>query len=488
MPLDTDKNAFWANLETRSEADQWDGPEQGFPTDEFQFHDAARGATEHATLVSEVLHAALDSRDITITDSEEAGAFKSAASLLQAVFESDIETRTDVAGLLGDELNVTFVDDFATTDGTALNGAAILGSDEVIIDSALTGEELRDTLIEEIAETAYQQAYDSTSPGDFGAELLARLKGEDSEEALAEYSKDTEADTVETEFGTAEAMNDDDLAQFVKNIEDANAGIDIYGAQFFDRATYDKYYDASGAGSDDTLEKTFWGDEFLDALTLGGGGFDFNDDGTPSYSYYGFLNAADEPKGEVVSRASEYEYTPIQGLSDEFRYDGVTPGQLRIGWSYEENQTFTIAEEINYSESVEVDGQIGFKVANLEYSGGVSNTKVSGGSITESNTWSATTSANETYVADVENYPSDVPIYYGEHTVVADVNMQTRYDLWLMAVDENGYLDGIIQLDVSDTRVVEDYLVSIAKAYTTGDGLVLDENIANSLGIDFGFV
>lgn len=493
MPLDTDKNAFWANLETRSVNNGWDGTAFTFPNDAFNFLDAKQDAKDSVTPISDALHAALESRDLEGSGIEDLGAFEAATPLLQDVFESDIETSADAESLLGDKLNLTFVDSLTTTDGVALKGAAILGSDEIVLDSTLAGEELRDTLIEEITETAYQQAYNTASAGDFGAEVLATLKGEEDEEVLATYSEDIETDTVETEFGTAEAaldadaFNGEDMEQFITNMENGNEGIDIVDVTYHSSDEFYDLYDRAGAGDESTYETTFWGDEFLEAATLGGGGFDFNGDGISGDQYYGFLNADDTPTADVVSRASDYEYTPIPGLSDDLTYDGETPGQGRFGWSYSEGTTFSVSEEINYSEGVTVDGAVSSEIAGLTFSGGVASTSTEGGSITTSNTWTSTTDSIETYVADVDQYEPEVPIYYGEHTVVADVNMTTNYNLWILAVDENGNADAFFNLDVDDTRVVEDYLVNVTRMFTTGDGLSLDPDIALSFDEQFGF-
>lgn len=493
MPLDTNKNAFWANPEIRSANNGWDGTALSFLTDEFQFYDTGRGATDSATPISDALHAALDSRDIAVTDIEDFGAFKSATPLLQAVFESDIETSADVQGLFGDEFNVTFVDDLATTNGVALNGAAILGSDEIVIDSALTGEDLRDTLIEEIAETAYQQAYDTTSIGDFGAEVLAILNGEEDKDVLAAFSKETASDTVETDYGTAEADTRSQVVALGELIEADNSSVSVVRSTAVSDTSYETFYpkilEAAAAAGENKYGETFFGElpsDVLATLAETKGTLDFDGDGneTTSVSFaldnYGVtddtkFSTLDTGLVEIVDWSDDATVVPLSGglASGTLVGTGGTADARKVV-SVSEGETYSTSEEFNWSTTTTAKGEI-FGLG-LEVSGTV------GESVTETNEFTATTSVSDWYTVYQSDYEEGEVISYGQHAFFRDATIANQYAVWFELNDADG-VEGHAVITFEDKNVVEDYLYTIAMYDTTVDELGTITP-ASTLGLD----
>ncbi|MEH6522778.1 MAG: hypothetical protein V7775_16365 [Sulfitobacter sp.] len=207
----------------------------------------------------DAIQSSLTTREIDtteITDIDKA-VFATAASLIAALLSSDIETTADIENTFGEDLNILLVDDFASLDGVSLNGAAIIGTDEIILDSGLEGDELRAVLAEEIAETAHQDVYGEASVGDFGAELVAILNGEDTD-TIKTYSETTEIDKVETEYGTAEASLNRSLVT-LEGVLESEPGWEINHSGSVSESGYDADISTMYASN---LDGDMWGKHY----------------------------------------------------------------------------------------------------------------------------------------------------------------------------------------------------------------------------------
>lgn len=454
--------------------------------------------TEEASTTLDAVEAAIEGaltvRDIS-TDTlsvSQSDTFDMAADQIHTVLGSDIETSADVEELFGDTLNVRFVDDLTTTDGDVLNGAAVLGTDEIVLNSALEGQALRETLTEEIAETAFQKAFDTTSQGDFGAEVIARTQSEETDEKIATYSQAVETDTVDTEFGTAEAYEQSQLDPFIEALEANNPGIDVVdiGFSLADDNEYAEFYGNTGDGT----ETTFWGEDAFDSSLLipqadaSDEAFDFDLDGNQVSSAQWFFDPASDPQAEIVSRAGDYRYRPIDELTSLWNAS-ENPGESRVSISYEEGKSYSLTEETNWSEGISINGSVKATIGPFEIAGGADTTSENGASTSQQNTITSSVTQNITEVLQAEDYPEDWIMTVGEHELIADVNVTSEYTIWVALYEQSGGVDpdAYIKINVEDTRIVEDYLMEVAFTKQEYEGLPLDDVIAQSFDADFGF-
>lgn len=91
-----------------------------------------------------------------------------------------VRSNTDMASLAAKSKqlglsDISEVKDLKTTDGQKLNGAA--SADLILIEKALTGGEKADVLIEEIADSLYQNMFGAQSEGDFGQDTVNSING-----------------------------------------------------------------------------------------------------------------------------------------------------------------------------------------------------------------------------------------------------------------------------------------------------------------------
>ncbi|WP_147111549.1 hypothetical protein [Tateyamaria sp. syn59] len=441
-----------------------------------------------ASLVFGAFGAALDARDLDFESLTVEGemAFELASYRIADVLSSDLETTDDVDEQFGEDIDLTIVDDFATLNGTPLEGAAILGTDEIILDSKLEGEELRDALAEEIAETAFQQVYDTTSIGDFGAEVVARLQDTSDEAELQTYLTIEESDTVQTEYGTAEAYDDSAYEFFITILEQEAPNLEVTGYIVSDEETMREVAD-SVVGPEANSRRSYWGDE--GSNTIGDiAVVDLDGDGEVWESALVFIDAGvpfDETSANVVSRASGYDYIPISGLTETYTASG-SPGESRITTTYTSSAEYSLSEETNWSEANTVNGSANVTIGAFEVSGGVSETSSEGGSVTTSNTATATVTNSITEVLNGDDYPADTRLTVGLHETIADVNATTEYDMWFEFREADGSLDGVVRFDVEETRILEDYLLDITFTQHEVDRLELDETTIASLDSSTG--
>lgn len=447
--------------------------------------------TEEASTTLDTVEAAIKGaltvRDIS-TDTpsvNQSDTFDVAADQIHRVLGSDIETSADVEELFGDTLNVRFVDDLTTTDGEVLNGAAILGTDEIVLNSALEGQALRETLTEEIAETAFQKAFDTTSKGDFGAEVISRIQGQEDEDFLAVFSERAETDTVQTDFGTAEADfpftgfdNSVDVFNDVLELNFSGSEVDAVTEiteEQFDSSLVDVRAASKVTGQSENGQSLLGtqADAYRNVM-YDAGAYDFDGDGDATDSFRAVIVNADTRDlsglddgglGIEVNSTSNARFTPIEELTSEWLVgEADFSYQVRLT----EGTSYSTTSEFNWSTAIAAE--VGFEGGGFKAGGSVTNTV--GGSISSTNEVTSSITTVETLTASADNYDTGTLVSVGAHAGLIDVNATDTYELYMAAYDESG-AEAYFQVDISQTSDIEDYLLEIVQTDVIVDDLYL---------------
>jgi hypothetical protein len=443
--------------------------------------DVVSEAVYTTSSVQDAIQTSLIMRDIDtsdITDMDMA-LLDTAAAQIALVLSSDIETTTDIEDLFGDDLNITLVDDLTALDSTSLDGAAVVETDEIILDSALEGDELRTVLAEEIAETVYQDVYGETSAGDFGAELVAILNGED-DDVIAAYSETSEIDTVETEYGTAEAAGTDmdtSVEEAVDVIEDVlgwdvtDSETDASGYLTYGSTLTSAYYEDDG-GQDNGTE--MWGEsvmgttyEDVENALLENGTYDFDGDGNETTEFQLFLLGGTvdlDGYDEEITNYDDLEYIAIDELSATLV---ASSGSATFEYWITESYTYETGTEFSYSEAVETT--TGYSTSGLSISS--SSTSTTTETVSTSSSFTGTTTVRNTYTVDGSDYDEGTSVSYGAHAQVADIEYTDSLFLYFAAIDSDGG-EGFFSIDADEITDIDDYLVDIVQTDVASNDLL----------------
>lgn len=437
------------------------------------------------SMALQAVNSGLTSRGVGLQDLSPGdwAVFETAAAQITGILNSDVETSDQVVDLFGDELNITLVDGFSSLDGTALDGAAVVDTDEIILDNGLEGEDLRAALAEEVAETAYQEIFGDVSAGDFGAEVLARIEGLQDGDLLAEFSTADETDTVETTFGTAEAALSDtiDAIYLLSGVLGEDSVIysdsmiveDIsgLGREAF-AESIDAIYNAAGLPdsnfvirSPDFLQN-FFGETLqneadnadLSPYTIPDGSgteyiFDFDDDGNPTTSIHLYVdNYTDAASVQLVDRENTV-LTPVDGLTAQ---TFTSEGSARFAENVSTGESYTTGS--SWTVSANVGGATGSVVtgygAAFDFSGSYGQDK--------SNTITAAEDINLAYTVDGSNYEAGTDVTFGLFGEIADATYTNRYDIYIATLDSNGVEEGgFMKYSVADTQLIDDHLINL---------------------------
>lgn len=169
--------------------------------DHFNFHPTVDEATALNAMGNAL---AARGMNINALNQEQTSILTVAAYRIEALLEAQVESLEEAQTFLGDSVELISEDNLQSTDCLKLTGLATQDG-KIVLDSALVGDTFRETLVEEMAELAFYAAFETTSKGDFGAEVEARIEGDATAEVLTQLSSDTEADTVQTAFGEGQA-------------------------------------------------------------------------------------------------------------------------------------------------------------------------------------------------------------------------------------------------------------------------------------------
>ncbi|KIC48994.1 hypothetical protein [Tateyamaria sp. ANG-S1] len=434
----------------------FDAPHSG--TDEFQFitpSDLSSPLT--ATTGQFALSQALLSRDIDSSELTEAQSdiLSDYADLLDTASAAELETKSDVIAQFGEQLDITFVEDFRTTDGQKLNGAATEDG-QIILDADLTTAALKATLVEEIAEAAFKDAFDTTSQGDFGAEVAARLAGEADPAALAAFNSDAQNDTVETEFGTAEAAVsrpvDAGIARaLTRDISRSNDLDEVNNITFTSIAPED--YGGDRFFREPLVTPTA---AELDLSRIQGK-YDLNGDGVLDQ----YALRAVEPNAFMNLQVIGQTPTKLIPTSQSNSIL-IGQGQASTTWVLRTEQSYETSSEFNWNSSIAVGLEASGEILGVGLSASLTATTEGGGSNRSTDKFTVANEVRETYTIPAGAYEPGTLVNYGFHMIVGDVDVaqNTFYDLEITNSRNEGVRE-FVGFEGFNRGIVQDHYVGL---------------------------
>ncbi|WP_179381458.1 hypothetical protein [Jannaschia marina] len=435
-------------------------------TDTFAFNDAPVVPT-----ALDALNKALAARgiDSTALDETQTAIITEAASHIDTLAATPIETAEDARELLGDGIDLKVVDDLRTTDGAKLNGVAMKDG-TIIVDAALTGQQLRETLIEEVADAAFYEAFLTTSQGDFGAEVEARAEGTKDPVELASYVTEAQDDTVQTAFGEGEANN---------GINDPDRPIDdqLIASPWirdFDRSNAFSGLEAAKLSLVTRSQPGATEQSFIDPITnfdarkinYSGiqGKYDLNGDGLADEygnpSVYKNIESSDpqDPEKYITIRdVRATELTPTSETKQIIVGRGES-GQVLV---MRTGQTHTTETAIDWNATVGVELSASGKLFGLGLEASASFEGSAGGSVTTSKTFTVGREIRDEYRIPAGAYEEGTFVVYGFHAVKGDVEVLEQVDIYLNITNaKEGYKNGI-KVDAFNIDTIEDHYLGI---------------------------
>ncbi|WP_152613111.1 hypothetical protein [Tateyamaria sp. ANG-S1] len=380
--------------------------------------------------------AALQARGIdtsTLTHAQNK-AFVDAAMQIDKVLASDVSTVEEARDLLAFDADIEAVDNLSTLNGERLNGVATEDG-KIILDSALTGQALRDTLIEELAESAFYEAFNRSSAGDFGAETEARIEGNASAEYLAQLSTDVTNDTVQTEFGNGQASSIEKNYAYIFDLvmQDVQRELASQKNAFTDMLVAQGGQVMSGQGGQIMLQNLYSkvglisysetsGIDYSTSMKISNtANLDLNGDGiADTYEYLGFSPhfAAQSHTGTKLENVG---FVPTS-KSAKFL---MGAGDSKTTWVAKKDETISTAETVSVNNKVELraDVSISGKVfgAGLELKLGASQSTDTGQSSTTTSAFSFGSEVRQEHTVTAGSYEKGTLISYGMHAVKGDL-------------------------------------------------------------------
>ncbi len=402
------------------------------------------------------LSAALTARDIdpaSLTSSQ-MSVLADFAEDLEVARTSNVTTAEDAAALFNDTLDVIVVDDLKTLDGAKLNGAAT-SDGRILLDAALKGEALTDTLVEEVSEAAFYAIFNTVSQGDFGAEVQARLSGVTSPDELARFTQVSEEDTVLTEFGEAQANRPAPAALtngLAADYKAANAGHTVTGIFTYDGGN-------TPTAEDFTSFKPVV-DFDLRGLNLSSinGKYDANNDGVPDQYALRHVNtdfnspSLDGGNALYIISATPTEIIPTSQSAQVL----IGRGEASTTWVLRTQETHSTAREFNWNVSLAKEVGASINLGAVDLSGSVTTTIEGGGSTTRTNTFTVGNEVRDTYTIPAEAYKEGTLVSYGFHMLTGDVDLVESYGVYAAITnaregyDDHLFLRGAVRGQVDD--------------------------------------
>ncbi|GIT90704.1 hypothetical protein JANAI62_11590 [Jannaschia pagri] len=410
--------------------------------------------------IPQAFASALAARGIDMTRLSEAQiqTFSTTGDLINRVLETDLQSAAEAVDLLGEAADISLVDDLRTTDGMKLNGVATKDG-KIVLDSALTGDTLRDTVIEELAEAAFYEAFDRDSVGDFGAEIEARIEGKVSEEDLEKLSSVQDGDTVQTEFGEGQAsswgstpITSEAYLPFAREFQTSNF----------------RHY--AGEAKFVPFSITQPGIEIKDDLNTSrfNGRFDLNGDGIKdTYSTLTYTWDTDHPnfdantgRAERVIGISPSEILPTSQSARVL----VGNGSAKTTWVLREDQTTTTSKEFNWNVSLSksisatagLEGVLSLG-SEIKIEGGI------GGATTTTNSFSVGREVRDEYTVAAGAYSPGTLVSYGFHAVTADLTVEENYVMTGRITNAAPGSDGLFEIRFAKVRDVDDHFLGIVR-------------------------
>ncbi|WP_299698947.1 hypothetical protein [uncultured Tateyamaria sp.] len=415
--------------------------------DNFIFESTENSKKPVATLDSQTaLEQSLVARgvDTDALTEDQIGTLTNSAAWLDTAMSADLTTGQDAVALLGSELDITLVEDFRTTDGQKLNGAATEDG-RIYLDANLREETLVDTLVEEIAEAAFYSAFDRASQGDFGAEVVARMSKAEDLPSLGRFVNPVEDDIVQTEFGAAQAAvqpSDFMTGPFGSDLIKANGLIGLT-----DVTTKNGVLE----NLNNTPLVTPKASDFdLESVQ---GKYDLNLDGV-----------LDEYKMKAVYLArdvSVLEVTPTRLIpTSESKTVLIGKGEASTTWVLREEESHSTDVQFGFSSSVALELSASGEFLGIGASSSLTTTVETNESVTTSNSFTVANEVRDSYTIPAGAYEEGILVNYGFHMIVADVSVveETQY-LLEITNSENG--QDHVDFRAQDTGVVKDHYAGL---------------------------
>lgn len=418
------------------------------------------------TGVMAVFMSALEARGIdsaTLT-ADQTKAFRDASDRIETVLNSDIGTMADAKDLLGDDVDLLSVDNLRTTDGAKLNGVATKDG-QIVLDSALTGKTLRDTLVEEIGEAAFYKAFDAASKGDFGAEVEARVDGETNQAVLANFQSEIEADTVMTEYGEAQArtliQQLNILTDFKVDFDSANATWDRDGV-IAANINLINSFDAPPAGTYNT-PVTNYDFRNIDYRTVNPaygtnnpGKYDLNNDGVGDE--YSLTAVVDDPLQQFL--IADIRPTDLSATSQSGRvYTGK--GEVTKEWVLRTEETHSVDRDMDWNVKVGASLKMSGKLFGLGLEAQIS---VEGGVGATNSVGSKFRTANEvrdTYKIPAGAYEEGKLVSYGFHALSGDIDVYEQFDIYLKITNAQPGSFDAVRIDAYHPDTIKDHYLGL---------------------------
>lgn len=402
------------------------------------------------------LHGALAARGIetlSLTDAQ-SDKLSDFAEWLDLASTADIKKISDINTLFGDDLEITLVDDFRTTDGTKLNGAATADG-QIFLDANLTGSALQDTLIEEISEVAYYKAFEVISPGDFGAEISARLSGEVDQDRLAEFQMSTQNDTVATAFGEAQAADISPARRVEMRdvFNPANSDIGVSGL-----------VSLKTSNTGNTPVQEYYLDPVLDFnprainVTAWNGRYDNNNDGIlDEYSLKAVREPADNRPSLYVVDVTAQNIVPTSQSSKVL----IGKGEASTTWVLRQEQTHSTSDEFNWNGSVSTTLSASGKIFGLGVDASVSVETGIGTSITNTRSFTVANEVRETYKIPAGAYEEGTLVSYGFHMLTGNIDMIESFDVYVDITNARPGTDNSLRFEGTARGEIRDHYIGL---------------------------
>lgn len=424
--------------------------------DSFEFKSPIEIKTLSATFSDALAVRGIDVSALVETQIED---FKTADALVDTVLDAGIETTEDAAAfLVAQGLDIEVVDDLQALDGAKLHGAAT-SDGKVLIDSALTGAEMRAVLAEEIAEAAYYNVFGAASQGDFGAEVVYRATGGTDDAIMASLSTEMHADTVTTEYGEVQASQADFTFDFLSELaaQPEILGVTTYpaGQSPSGQPDFEVFKDSTSfSRMEGSVTDVDYRDFSLDAIN---GKYDLNNDGKmDEYKIRAaYANVTDgQPKIKSITTA---ELVPTSQSNKVL----VGNGEVSTTWVLRESTTHSTSAEFNWNLNlaVAVESEVG-----LFGTGGSVRVEASagaGGNVINGREFTVGTETRDTYTIPQGTYDPGTLVSYGFHMVTGDVLVEEELQLLIDITNAADGADDTVALNTKAFQWVNDHYLGI---------------------------
>ncbi|MEJ6396036.1 hypothetical protein V8J82_22465 [Gymnodinialimonas sp. 2305UL16-5] len=386
----------------------------------------------------------------------------------------------DAADSFGDEFDIEIVDNLRADDGTKLNGAATTDG-KVLLDSALSGQQLTDVLVEEIAEAAYYSMIGTASQGDFGAEVEARLDGVVDAGVLASFQSADSGDTVRTSYGEVQAN--------VTNEEKGQAA-NLYGAlnqshslQDIKLANFGPFAKGFSNGKASDGDPTITGvDRSNVNISNLNNRFDLNNDGIKDT--YKVFDVSRDDTSNNWNGSSAITIGSITDVTLEPTSQSRTlvagQGEPSTTWVLRKEDTYKASSEFNWSTEVEKSLKATGSFAGFSAEVGRSESSSSGGAVTTGRDFKVASEVRDTYKIPAGKYAEGTVVSYGFHVATGDIKVFEEYLVTMEITNARSGTKNVAEIQAFKEVVFDDHYLGLV---LTDFDVANQQNAVDLLGI-----